>query len=98
MHGMQRQDRRADPRTPHAARVWWLGERDENFRAAWATDHSLRGLAFVTGAGARVAAGQTVRVSRVHPRRHPAACETLRVCRVEPYGATLDLVACARLA
>jgi hypothetical protein len=95
-HGHHQPDRRASCRTPHAGRVWWLGEGQENFRAAWTTDRSTGGLAFVTAAGIPVLAGQTLFLSRVHPRRHPAACETLRVCRVEPYGGSLDLVACAR--
>ncbi len=95
-HGIHARDRRASRRLPHAGRIWWLGEHQENFRAGWSTDRSAGGLAFVTATGTRLTPGQTVNISRIHPRKHPAACETLRVCRVEPYGGTLDLVACMR--
>lgn len=95
-NGLNQPDRRATRRTPYAGRIWWLGECQENFRAGWSADRSTGGLAFVTAAGARLVVGQTLTVSRVHPRKHPAACETLRICRVEPYGGSLELVACAR--
>lgn len=94
---MQEWDRRASERMPQAGKVWWLGERDENFTLGWASDESRCGVAFVTSGGNRLQEGETVALTTTDPRRRWPNCETLRVCRIEPYGPSQQLVACTRL-
>jgi hypothetical protein len=94
---LQQWDRRASARTPQAGKVWWLGDRDENFTLGWAADQSRSGVAFVTSGGDRLQAGEMLSMTTTNPRRTCPDCETLRVCRIDPYGPTEQLVACTRI-
>ena len=96
-NGYQRWERRSAHRHAKAGKLWWLGERDENFSTGWTADTSRSGVAFVTAAADRIHPGETVSVSTTDPRKNFTDCETLRVCRIAPYGPALALVACARL-
>jgi hypothetical protein len=94
---LQEWDRRASERNPQAGKVWWLGEQDENFTLGWASDQSLSGVAFVTWGGNRLQEGDTVTFTTTDPRRRWPDCESVRVCRVEPYGPSEQLIACIRV-
>ena len=89
-------ERRSATRYPTPGKLWCLGEQDENFATGWTTDTSKSGLAFVTRAGDRVSAGDKIDVAHTDPRNGPPECETLQVCRVEPYGPSIYLIACSR--
>lgn len=90
-------ERRSAARHATPGKLWCLAEQHENFSPAWTSDASRSGLAFVTRAGGDVRVGQTMSISRTDPRNGLPECETLRVCRVEPYGPSLHLIACSRL-
>lgn len=92
----QHWERRSACRTAVPGRLWCLGEGDEDFSPAWTTDSSRSGLAFVTRAGGRLKEGQTVSISHEDPFDKLPKCETLRICRIEPYGPSLHLIACTR--
>jgi len=94
---VQHWDRRSSERLPVAEKLWWLGERDENFTAAWSTDQSRGGIAFVTTGGESIQAGQKLMITNANPRRQWPDCETLRVCRVDDYGPYQQLVAGIRM-
>jgi len=95
--GYRRSEQRFATRRATPGKLWWLGERDENFALGWTANASETGLAFVTSAGDRVRVGETISISRTDPRKSFADCETLRICRLEPYGPSLQLIACSRL-
>lgn len=92
----QQWERRSAERTPTAGKLWCLGEKDEDFIQGWTTDSSRSGIAFVARAGDRIAVGDRIDITHEDPAEALPECETLRVCRVEPYGPSLQLIACTR--
>ena len=95
-NGCQQWEQRSAGRHAMPGKLWWLGERDDDFALGWTANSSRSGVAFITSAGEHVRVGETVSVSRIDPHEHFAECETLRVCRVGPYGPSLRLIACSR--
>lgn len=93
----QEWDQRSSKRFPKPGRLWCLGEREENFNLAWTVDQAKGGLSFVMGARHRVNVGETVAICYRDPQDDIPDCETLRVCRIQPYGPDHDLVACTRM-
>lgn len=89
-------ERRSAERQATPGRLWCLGERDENFVRGWTTDSSRSGLAFIARTGDKVNVGDRIEITYTDPRESLPDCEALRVCRVEPYGPSLHLVACTR--
>jgi hypothetical protein len=95
--GYQWWDRRRAVRRATPGKVWWHAEEDTRPTLGWLSDTSQSGMTFVSSAADGVVPGQTLRVSRGHPRRRNSSFEAFRVCRIEPYGPNCELVACTRI-